>query len=136
MRYELLGRESIKQKGDEWYDESDDYGAGKWVACADIEFGLKIDPNINHRRPILDWQPIESAPRDGTAFVWVHYIRVLNGPDKPDEYVPYSDVVRRHWINEEKNGRSGDGFWMGQYGSHSDRELECGYWKRLPDPLN
>lgn len=76
------------------------------------------------------WRDIASAPRDGTSFVWMHYITVL-GTNGPHEYKPYVDVLRRAWINEDKVGRQGDGYWMGQYGSRSDYEVCRGYWMPL-----
>lgn len=80
------------------------------------------------------WRDIASAPRDGTPFVWVHYITILH-TDRPQEYKPYVDVLRRAWINEENVGRQGDGYWMGQYGSKSDSEVYRGYWVLLhPEP--
>ena len=77
------------------------------------------------------WKPIATAPRDGTPFIWMHYITVLH-MDKPHEYDPQVDIVRRRWINEEKAGRQGDGFWMGKYGSRSDDQLSYGWWRPLP----
>jgi hypothetical protein len=80
-----------------------------------------------------EWQPIETAPRDGTPFVWLYYIREIH-LDKTHEYKPEVDILRRFWINEETEGRNGDGFWMGQYVSRSDFQVSQGYWHPLNNP--
>lgn len=79
------------------------------------------------------WRPISEAPKDGTPFVWMHYITVLHS-DRPYEYKPHVDILRRAWINEEKAGRQGDGYWMGQYGSKSDSDASYGWCIAMPTP--
>lgn len=75
-------------------------------------------------------QPISTAPRDGTPFMWLHYIKVLHPGGKPVEYKPYAQVIRRTWVGE----KVGAGYWMGEYSSKSDYDLMHGWWLPLPDP--
>ena len=76
------------------------------------------------------FQPISTAPTDGTPFVWLHYIKVLNSPITLDWKV---DLVRRAWIGETSGvPRVGKGYWMGSYTSHGDDELTQGWWAPLP----
>lgn len=83
---------------------------------------MKMNAEEPHPAP---WKTMDSAPMDGTPFVWLHYVTVLSSPV---EYKPYAEVIRRHWMKGEKKGR---GFWMGQSISRSDDELRYGWWMPL-----
>jgi hypothetical protein len=79
------------------------------------------------------WKTMDSAPKDGTPFVWMHWVTVLS---TPVTYKAYAEVVRRCWMGAEKKG---DGFWMGQSISRSEDELKYGWWMPaapLPDDEN
>jgi len=67
----------------------------------------------------MEWQPIETAPKDGTE-IWAY-----NG-----------EQVRMHWITWEHEGESG-GMW--QYADEilSDVAPDCWqptHWMPLPEP--
>lgn len=61
-----------------------------------------------------DWQPIESAPRDGTSVlaIWCY------DPDDPEKGSLTHDVVR----------------WCGWWDSNGFTQPEPSHWMRLPDP--
>ena len=68
------------------------------------------------------WQPIETAPRDGTEFLWLWVITVLG---EEIEFEPQAEPLKRDWFGEEKIG---NGYWMGKYTSKGDASV-FGWWK-------
>lgn len=73
------------------------------------------------------WSPIATAPRDGTPFVWLHYITMLG---EVVRYEPELEVIRRAWLGP----RAGPGHWMGKHCSRSDIEVAYGWWAPMPPP--
>ena len=67
-----------------------------------------------------DWQPIETAPRDGTAVLG--YI-----PSKRGAYLARQDVVPIHWSGW------GGGVWDNSTSGHHIVE-EVTHWMPLPEP--
>ncbi len=124
MRYELLNRKDIIRQDDEWYDESDDYGAGRWNPCEERWFGQEIDSNINYRRPIQTWQPISTAPKDGTAMLAGWECR-HSGWRTAVVYWdrPYNPESKFDWCLEHTGAHA--------ISSHVDGEPS--HWQPLPD---
>jgi hypothetical protein len=81
----------------------------------------------------MNWQPMETAPRDGTEFVWLRRITIV-AVGKPATYEFHACVMHRRWIAEERGlPREGEGFWMARYGgSVPDMDARHGWWAPLP----
>lgn len=80
------------------------------------------------------WQPIATAPKDGTPFVWLRYITVIHEDGRPVTYEPDVEIIRRCWGLSANAVRKGPGYWMGEYTSRSDLDLKLGWWMPLPPP--
>lgn len=83
----------------------------------------------------MDWQPMETAPRDGSEFVWLQRIIVI-AAGKPNTHEHEVLMMRRVWSADSLGrAREGDGFWMARWrGSVSDYEAKHGWW--APPPPN
>jgi hypothetical protein len=74
-------------------------------------------------RPETGWQPIATAPKDGTAIlIWQ----------------PRTDFVRsvREWKNCD-DSRYAVGYWrtwVGSWGNRNDADVEPTHWQPLPSP--
>jgi hypothetical protein len=78
----------------------------------------------------MNWQPMSTAPRDGTVFVWLRITIVAVG--KPTAYEWEARTMRRYWIAEERGlPREGDGFWLAGC-SVADMDA-TGWWAPLPN---
>lgn len=124
MEYKLLNRGDIIQQGDEWYDESYDYGVGRWNPCQAGSYGIKCDSGI-YRRPVEPWQDITTAPKDGTAILvgwwdgWKHWQCTVVTWENP-----YCYGDRKDW-NLVSTGSQAEDCVL---------EEEPTHWQPLPEP--
>lgn len=79
-------------------------------------------------RETKPWQlallTMDSAPRDGTKFIHVTVITVLE-VGKPLRHVAHAEEMWRTWCGQP---RIGPGFWTTSAGSVPDASANSGYW--------
>lgn len=76
----------------------------------------------------IAWKGMETAPRDGTPFIWLSWITIL---DTPIRYEPRCEIIYRNFKIGDRTVKIGH--WMGRYNSRSDLDLAHGCWMPLPE---
>lgn len=88
------------------------------------------------------WQPMATAPRDGTPFIHIYVVRYCGG-GRPDWYQPFAEPIARWWIGGRRGNSDDFGYWstVAHDRDHGDQlrplfsvpEMGAHGWWTMPD---
>ena len=82
----------------------------------------------------MEWQPIETAPRDGTEIIAVFSSDYGGTQEKPTVYGPWTAAFRRNkWMAswDDASVVEREGYWGTDY---METPLDPTHWMPLPEP--
>lgn len=107
--------------------------AGKWVALVDATHDQHLAHTVPPASEVVGaWQPIETAPKDGSAVLVMRDIWPGTVSGRAEECNGHNTYIAAWWGVE----RAGAGAWVCYMGFVSDPEcpIEPTHWMPLPEP--